>query len=80
MSAKGTASSGIKGHETPLKIIVWILTVFNKSPFLGFWVIQMGYWPDFNFENFLIKNIFICVKSYQFSQNAGNPVWIHSCD
>ena len=31
-----------------------------KSPSLGFRVIQMGYWPDFNLETiFIIKNIFI---------------------
>ena len=30
-----------------------------KSPFLGFRVIQMGYWPDFNLESvFIFKNIF----------------------
>ena len=57
---KAQASSGIKGHKTPLKIIVWISTV-SESPFLGFWVIQMGYWPDFNFENFFNqKYIYLC--------------------
>ena len=30
-----------------------------KSPFLGFRVIQLGYWPDFNLESvFIFKNIF----------------------
>ena len=31
-----------------------------KSPFPGFWVIQIGYWSDFKLESvFIIKNIFI---------------------
>ena len=32
----------------------------NKSPFLVFLVIPLGYWPDFNLESvFIIKNKFV---------------------
>ena len=32
----------------------------NKSPFLVFRVIPLGYWPDFNLESvFIIKNKFV---------------------
>ena len=30
---------------------------FPKAPFLGFWVIQTGYWPDFNLESFIFSKI-----------------------
>ena len=34
-----------------------------KSPFLGFWVIQAGYWPDFNFESFIFIKIYLFIKN-----------------
>ena len=36
---------------------------FLKSSFLGFWVIQTGYWPDLNLE------IFFLLKEYLFMKN-----------
>ena len=41
------------------------ITFLMVRPFLGFWVSQTGYWPDFNLESFfLIINIFIYKKNW----------------
>ena len=46
-----------------------------KSPFLGFRVIQTGYWPDFILQSvFIIKNIFIMKNVIDFRKT----VWIHA--
>ena len=55
---KEQASSGIKGHETPLKIIAWILTVLSHPS----WVSESFRWDIgqiFTLKIFLIKNILI---------------------
>ena len=39
----------------------WILT--PQSPSLGFWVIQKGYWPDFNLESFIFIKIYLLIKN-----------------
>ena len=47
-----------------------------KSPFPGFWVIQIGYWSDFKLESiFIIKNIFIMKNLTNFLKmvEAGVP-------
>ena len=46
-----------------------------KSLFLGFRVIQTGYWPDFNLESVLtIKNIFIMKNETNFRKNGETGV------
>ena len=53
---KAQAFSGVQGLAPPRNYLDFYSL---KSPFLGFRVIQMGYWPDFNLESVLIvKNIF----------------------
>ena len=57
---KAHASSEVRGGGvgSPRKIFFGFLLL--KSPFLGFRVIQTGYWPDVNLESVLtIKDIFI---------------------
>ena len=45
-----------------------------KSPFLGFRVIQTGYWPDFILQSvFIIKNIFIMKNVIDFRKNGVDP-------
>ena len=52
---KAQASSGVRGLAPPRNYLDFYSL---KSPFLGFGVIQMGYWPDFNLESvFLLKYI-----------------------
>ena len=45
-----------------------------KSPFLCFWVIQTGYWRDFNWKVFFIKNIFIYKKYDRFRKTVETGV------
>ena len=53
---KAQAFSGVRGLAPPRNYLDFYSL---KSPFLGFRVIQMGYWPDFNLESvFIFKNIF----------------------
>ena len=53
---KARAFSEVRGLAPPRNYLDFYSL---KSPFLGFRVIQMGYWPDFNLENvFIFKNIF----------------------
>ena len=51
--------------------IIFLLFYFfysQKSLFLGFWVIQSGYWPDFNLESFFFhENLFTYENSDRFS-------------
>ena len=47
----------VKEHGSPKKLFGKFYSF--KPPFLGFRVIQLGYWPDFNLESvFIFKNIF----------------------
>ena len=34
-----------------------------KSLFLGLWVIQTGYWPDFSLESFIFIKIYLFIKN-----------------
>ena len=53
---KAWAFSGLRGLAPPRLNYLDFYSL--KSPFLGFRVIQMGYWPDFNLESvFIFKNI-----------------------
>ena len=53
---KAQAFSGVRGLALPRNYLDFYSL---KSPFLGFRVIQVGYWPDFNLESvFIFKNIF----------------------
>ena len=46
-----------------------------KAPFLGFRVIQTGYWPDFNLESvFIIENIFIMKNVTDFRKTVETGV------
>ena len=57
---KAQASSGVRGRAPPRNCLDFYSL---RSPFLGFRVIQTGYWPDFNLESvFIMKNIFIMKK------------------
>ena len=50
-----------------------------NSPFLGFWVIQTGYWSDFNFESvFLLFKIYLLWKRWPISVKQWKPVWIRT--
>ena len=49
------------GRFDPGQNACWILT--PQSPFLGFWVIQKGYWPDFNLESFIFIKIYLLIKN-----------------
>ena len=48
----------------------------RKSPFLGFWVIQTGCWPDCNLESFFysIKNIFYMKSPADFRKTVETGV------
>ena len=48
-----------------------------KSPFLGFWVLETGYWPDYNLESFffhIIKNIFYLKNPADFRKTVETGV------
>ena len=48
--------TGVRGLAPPRNYLDFYSL---KSPSLGFRVIQMGYWPDFNLESvFIFKDIF----------------------
>ena len=49
------------GRFDPGQTACWILT--PQSPSLGFWVIQKGYWPDFNLESFVFIKIYLLIKN-----------------
>ena len=49
------------GRFDPGQTACWILT--PQSPFQGFWVIQTGYWPDFNLESFIFIKIYLFIKN-----------------
>ena len=54
---KAQASRGVRRRPPPGNFLDFYSL---KSPFLGFIVIQKGYWPDSNLESvFIIKNIFV---------------------
>ena len=50
----------------------------SESPFLGFWVIQMGYWPGFNLESVFILKIYFIWKMWPISVKRWKPVWIRT--
>ena len=49
------------GRFDPGQTTCWILT--PQSPSLGLWVIQKGYWPDFNLESFIFIKIYLLIKN-----------------
>ena len=51
---KAQAFSGVRGLALPRNYLDFYSL---KSPFLGFRVIQVGYWPDFNLESVNMKNV-----------------------
>ena len=68
---KAQASSGVRGLAPPRNYLDFYSL---KSPFLGFRVIQMGYWPDFNLESvFIFKNIFNMKNVADFRKTVENP-------
>lgn len=53
---------------------------FNSpKSFLGFWVIQKGYWPDFNLESFIFIKIYYLLKIWLNFIKWWKPVWIPTC-
>ena len=55
--------AGGPGAYTP-----WNLDFYSlKSPFLCFWLIQSGYWPDFNMESLFMKNLLLYENPDRFS-------------
>lgn len=60
MSPEGVCFKGDPGHAPP-----WNFGDFYnlKSPFLGLWVIQWGYWPDLNLESFFLRKIYLFMKT-----------------
>ena len=70
-SAKAQAFSGVRGLASPRNY----LDIYSlKSPFLGFRVIQIVYWPDFNLESvFIFKNIFNMKNVADFRKTVENP-------
>ena len=51
-----------------------------RSPFLGFSVIQSGYWPDFNSESFFLEKFIHLWKLWPIFVKRCRPVWIHACN
>ena len=52
---KAQTFSGVQGLAPPRNYLDFYSL---KSPFLGFCVIQMGYWPGFNLESVFIFKIY----------------------
>ena len=69
---KEQPSRGVRRRAPPGYFLDFL---FFKSPFLGFIVIQKGYWPDFNLESvFIIKNIFVMKNVTDFRKTVETGV------
>ena len=72
---KAQASIGVRERASPDNFLD-----FNslKSPFLSFWVVQTGYWSDFNLESFFMYfYVFLCImKIWPISVKRWKTAWI----
>ena len=69
---KAEASRGVRRRPPPGNFLDFYSL---KSPFLGFIVIQKGYWPDSNLESvFIIKNIFVMKNVTDFRKTVETGV------
>ena len=72
---KAQASRGVRRRPPPGNFLDFHSL---KSPFLGFIVIQKGYWPDSNLESvFIIKNIFVTKNVTDFRKTVETGVDPH---